>query len=111
MAGLKQAPPSPQPSCDRIDGLTRPLAKPLRDRHDLFVCPVACPQEELINAPKPSHLQKFIPGRLEYECGDNEANELRQHQNLNRPNPPAVRRDTKFKDFERQQENESKPEN
>src|SRR5258708_28912140 len=111
MAGLKQAPPSPQPSCDRIDGLTRPLAKPLRDRHDLFVCPVACPQEEFINAPKPSHLQKFIPGRLEYEGGDTEANELRQHQNRNRRNPLAVRQEPEFKEFERQQENERNDEN
>src|SRR6266852_7699147 len=111
MAGLKQPPPSPQPLRDRIDGLPRPLAKPLRDRRDLLVRPLARPLEEFIKAPKPGHLQKLVLGRLEYERGDAEADELCQHQNRNRRNPLAVGQEPEFKEFERQQEDEGNDEN
>src|SRR5260370_9124580 len=111
MGGLEHPPPSPQPLCDRVNGLTRPLAKPLRDRDNLFVRPLERPQEEFIKATKPSHVQKFGLGHLEYECGDTEADEFRQHQNRNCRNPLAVRQEPEFEEFERQQENERNDEN
>ncbi|HWS67950.1 MAG TPA: hypothetical protein VN325_34700 [Steroidobacteraceae bacterium] len=72
---------------------------------------MARPQEEFIKAPKPGHLQKLVLGHLEYECGDTEADEFRQHQNRNRRNPLAVREEPEFKEFERQQDNERNDEN
>jgi hypothetical protein len=83
-----------------------PFAQPAHHRVDLLVRPLAQPDEEFVDPPKPGHLQQLVPGHLEDEGGDAQAQKLCQHQHEDGADPLLLDDQPDLEEFERQQHDE-----
>ena len=76
----------------------------------MLVRPAAQPDEPVVHAAEPRHLQQLVARDVEHEGGDAEAEQLGEDQHDDGRQPLALGEQIDFEEFQRQQDDEGNDE-